>query len=215
MGCFPSSSKPKQSATPGKKANGAAPAKGAKQGPGGKNVKSVPAKKGPATKPAKQNAPGAKAGVGGANKVFFYDKNKPHYGFTNFSNHPVIYGGLAYPTSEHLFQSLKFIPHRADISDLIRNCKTSADALSEATRHKKHQRADWFRVNIQMMDEVLLHKFRQHPALKAELLGTGNAELVEDSHRDAFWGVGKNGKGRNELGKALVRLRERFRQGLV
>lgn len=29
------------------------------------------------------------------------------------------------------------------------------------------------------MDEVLLHKFRQHPALKAELLGTGNAELVE------------------------------------
>ena len=29
------------------------------------------------------------------------------------------------------------------------------------------------------MDEVLLLKFTQHPVLKAELLATGNAELVE------------------------------------
>lgn len=215
MGCGPSSQKPKQPAAPGKRAQVAAPNKGTKQGRGGKNVNPAPAKRAPITKPTKHATSGAKAGVGGANKVYFYDKNKPHYGFTNFSNHPITYGGLVYPTSEHLFQSLKFIPHRADIADRIRNCRNSADALSEATRYKKHQRSDWFRVNIQMMDEVLLHKFRQHPALKAELLGTGNAELVEDSHVDAFWGVGKNGKGRNELGKALVRLRERFRQGLL
>lgn len=29
------------------------------------------------------------------------------------------------------------------------------------------------------MDEVLWHKFTQHLDLKAELLGTGDAELVE------------------------------------
>lgn len=28
---------------------------------------------------------------------------------------------------------------------------------------------------------------------------------------DAFWGYGPDGKGKNELGKALVRLRKRFR----
>ena len=39
--------------------------------------------------------------------ILFYHKHEPHYGFTNFSYHPVRYEGKIYPTSEHLFQSLK------------------------------------------------------------------------------------------------------------
>ena len=39
--------------------------------------------------------------------ILFYHKHDPHYGFTNFSNHAVKYEGEVYPTSEHLFQSLK------------------------------------------------------------------------------------------------------------
>lgn len=40
-------------------------------------------------------------------RILFYHKHDPHYGFTNFSSHPVIYNGRKYPTSEHLFQSFK------------------------------------------------------------------------------------------------------------
>ena len=40
-------------------------------------------------------------------KILFYHKHEPYYGFTNFSPHPVVYRGKRYPTSEHLFQSLK------------------------------------------------------------------------------------------------------------
>ena len=40
-------------------------------------------------------------------RVLFYHKYDPYYGFTNFSPHPVIYKGKKYPTSEHLFQSFK------------------------------------------------------------------------------------------------------------
>ena len=43
-------------------------------------------------------------------RILFYHKNAPHYGFTNFSAHPVIYRGKRYPTSEHLFQSFKVLP---------------------------------------------------------------------------------------------------------
>lgn len=39
--------------------------------------------------------------------ILFYHKHEPHYGFTNFSNHGVKYAEKVYPTSEHLFQSLK------------------------------------------------------------------------------------------------------------
>jgi hypothetical protein len=40
-------------------------------------------------------------------RILFYNRCDPHYGFTNFSPHPVIYAGRKYPTSEHLFQSFK------------------------------------------------------------------------------------------------------------
>lgn len=76
------------------------------------------------------------------------------------------------------------------------------------------------------MEKTLWYKFDQHADLRAELLATGDAELVkvgkitddkhigyQDSDRDSFWGVGADRKGRNELGKALERLRERLRRG--
>ena len=44
---------------------------------------------------------------GRSRAILFYHKHEPHYGFTNFSNHAVKYEGRTYPTSEHLFQSLK------------------------------------------------------------------------------------------------------------
>jgi len=40
-------------------------------------------------------------------RILFYHRHEPHYGFTNFSSHPVVYEGKRYPTSEHLFQSFK------------------------------------------------------------------------------------------------------------
>jgi len=67
-------------------------------------------------------------------------------------------------------------------------------------------------VNVKKMDETLLHKFTQHADLKRMLLSTGEAELVENSDKDSFWGVGADGLGRNELGKSLERLRAKMRE---
>jgi hypothetical protein len=57
--------------------------------------------------------------------ILFYNKHDPHYGFTNFSNHAVKYGNKVYPTSEHLFQSLKVrillrpISNPSDLTGLV------------------------------------------------------------------------------------------------
>lgn len=52
-------------------------------------------------------ARGASLRIPGRNRILFYNRQDPHYGFTNFSAHPVVYKGKSYPTSEHLFQSFK------------------------------------------------------------------------------------------------------------
>jgi len=70
---------------------------------------------------------------------------------------------------------------------------------------------NWKYDNIKAMETTIWHKFTQHGSLREELLATGDAELIENSDKDAFWGCGADGKGRNELGRALVRLRTKLR----
>jgi hypothetical protein len=40
-------------------------------------------------------------------RILFYHRHEPHFGFTNFAEYPVEYEGRIYPTSEHLFQAFK------------------------------------------------------------------------------------------------------------
>ncbi|CAG7849686.1 SubName: Full=Uncharacterized protein {ECO:0000313/EMBL:CCA74095.1} [Serendipita indica DSM 11827] len=145
-------------------------------------------------------------------KILFYDKDKPFYGFTNFSPHSVVFEGRTYPTSEHVFQAYKFIVHRPGLAEHIRTfSKNPRDAFNEARRFQPEVREDWAKVKIDLMYNILKAKFSQHSSLKRELMNTGDAELIEDSPVDAFWGCGANGKGENQLGKTLMRLRDFFR----
>lgn len=62
------------------------------------------------------------------------------------------------------------------------------------------------------MEDVLFTKFKQHPDLRSLLMGTGTADIIYADQGDTFWGDGgPNGEGTNELGKALVRVREKLR----
>ncbi|KAL1675880.1 hypothetical protein EV122DRAFT_267808, partial [Schizophyllum commune] len=112
--------------------------------------------------------------------ILFYHKHDPYYGFTNFSDHPVIFEGKTYPTSEHLFQASKFLEYRPLLAEHIRKVsRRPAVAFSEARRFQPEVRPDWLQVNIQMMDRAIYHKFKQHHDLREELLSTGDAELIE------------------------------------
>lgn len=60
------------------------------------------------------------------------------------------------------------------------------------------------------MEDVLYLKFRQHPSLRALLLNSGGADIVYATE-DGYWGEGADGRGENQLGRALCRVRDRLR----
>jgi ribA/ribD-fused uncharacterized protein len=62
------------------------------------------------------------------------------------------------------------------------------------------------------MEQAVTAKFEQNPALRALLLATGDAPLVEASPRDSYWGAGADGKGQNQLGQILQRVRATLQQ---
>ena len=60
------------------------------------------------------------------------------------------------------------------------------------------------------LEEVLYHKFVQHPHLRGTLMRTGHADLIF-ADPDPTLGEGAFQDGINLLGRALVTVRERLR----
>lgn len=74
-------------------------------------------------------------------------------------------------------------------------------------------RDDWEDVKDEVMYNVVYAKFTQHPILTTLLLSTEDVSLQENSPHDSYWGIGKDGTGRNQLGKTLMRIRDEIRDG--
>ena len=75
-------------------------------------------------------------------------------------------------------------------------------------------RPDWENVKLSFMEEIVYAKFSQNEQLKQMLLATKEAVLKEgNTWNDVFWGVSlKTGRGENNLGKILMRVREKLRR---
>lgn len=84
---------------------------------------------------------------------------------------------------------------------------------SSAKRKGRHVqlRHDWEKVKFDIMYEICKAKFSQNAELKDKLLATGDEYLEEgNTWGDRIWGT-VNGKGQNNLGKILMRVREELR----
>lgn len=141
--------------------------------------------------------------------IKFYDRNKPYYELTNFwTGNPFRAEGRTWKTSEHYFQAGKFLKHPRIIDEIVATDSPRA-VFDLARRHGHHKSPDWDQTKDARMMRALTLKFKD-PHLRNVLKKTGNAYLVEDSPYDPYWGVGKDGKGRNMLGKMLMRVRARL-----
>lgn len=161
--------------------------------------------------------------------VFFYGADKANGEFSNFYYAPITIDGLTYPTVEHFYQSSKFTD--ASYRELIRNAASPSDAFmmgrqrvtgsymqrrGELARQIEFYcnkrgvrvRPDWEAVKDKVMREALRAKFAPGSLLADVLLATGKRQIVEASTRDAYWGFGADGKGKNMLGKLLMEVRD-------
>lgn len=127
---------------------------------------------------------------------------------SNFYPAEIEYGGKRYPTLEHAFQAAKTLCPTE--RELVRQAKTPGRAKQLGRRVTLVP--EWDQIKIGVMRDLLRKKFRDM-VLRAELLSTGDAELVEgNTWRDMYWGV-YQGKGENWLGKLLMEIRKEIRNG--
>jgi predicted NAD-dependent protein-ADP-ribosyltransferase YbiA (DUF1768 family) len=165
--------------------------------------------------------------------ILFYSPKEIPYGcFSNFSQHRVIFGGRTWETAEHIFQAMKFYPHRPDIIGMILNTVDPKQAAKIGRSRQNPIRPDWDniiptldpqvvddgrgpapvieRVKDQFMYAIVQAKFTQHPDLQKVLLSTEASPILENTTHDSYWGWGLSQTGMNRLGKILMAIRSKM-----
>lgn len=162
------------------------------------------------------------------NRILFFDRDRELFGFlSNYTEAPVTIEGELWRSTEFYYQAQK--SENLEYREAIRNAKNSDHAKgigSDPTRSRKSRkrswfkgrvdqmRADWHDIKLSLMVTAVRAKFGQNADLRAKLLATGDAEIVEDSTHDPFWGIGRNGDGPNWMGRVLMQVREELRSGM-
>lgn len=127
------------------------------------------------------------------------------YFLSNFYEADVTYDGYTYRNNESAFQAQKDLTRRIQFTELKPN-------QARSLGRKVNLRSDWEQVKVKIMEEIVRCKFDQHPDLKEKLIDTGDRLLIEgNTWNDTFWGVCK-GKGKNNLGLILMKIRKEYQQ---
>ncbi len=142
--------------------------------------------------------------------IKFYSVAEAYGEFSNFAPYPIKLKGKTWPTSEHYFQAQKFVGTNHE--DKIRKAASPMKAAELGRTRKVRIRANWDHMKDNVMLEAVRAKFAQHADLQTLLLETGEAIIIEHTENDAYWGDGGDGKGKNRLGKILMKVREELRK---
>lgn len=140
--------------------------------------------------------------------ILFYGKDCEYWCFSNFSFHPVWLDGKRWNTNEHFYQAQKYFGVNPERVENIRIVDSPGQAKKMGNAKTIPIRPDWNDVKDDVMRRVCLVKAVTHKDVFDMLMGTGDSEIIENSGaRDAYWGNGADGNGKNMLGKVWMEIR--------
>ena len=148
----------------------------------------------------------------------YIDSFKGRWAFlSNFYPCEIEHQGIRYPSVEHFYVSMKCNNEQmingkhytiGDFREMI--AITPSPGLVKKIGQKIKVRSDWDDKKLEFMNWAIREKFKDMN-LSELLIGTEDMELIEsNTWNDTFWGV-CNGKGKNHLGKILMKVRDELR----
>ncbi len=153
------------------------------------------------------------------NYVFFYGKNDH---FSNFYKTNFKVNDITFSCGE---QYIMYSKAKLFSDDIIANQilqETSPSKMKALGRKvKNYNDKIWVQSREDITFNGLIHKYKQNPILKEQILNTNNKIIVEASPTDRIWGIGmgvsnpelenQNKWGQNILGKILMRVRKNIK----
>ena len=159
------------------------------------------------------------------NSVVFRATKDQWGGLSNMAaGYPLLINGNLFRTSEALYQAFRYADDKSEdgvlVQELIRREKSPMAAKMVSKKFYSLSRDDWDFTRVKIMDWCLRAKLHAHwEKFGSLLIETGSLPIVEESHKDRFWGavavrgVSDELEGENKLGALLARLRVHVAEG--
>jgi ribA/ribD-fused uncharacterized protein len=135
------------------------------------------------------------------------DANNP---LSSYSRHGFDLEGAHWPSVEHYFQAMKFDDPKE--REKVRQAANPKIARRLGRRRRVKIRKDWSKVRRVIMTRGIYTKCRTHSDVAQRLLATGDAQLVETTQYDYFWGSGRDRRGSNAYGAVLMDVRKKLQE---
>ncbi len=145
-------------------------------------------------------------------QIYFYKVDAPYGCFSNFSPHCIDLAGKYWATVEHYYQAYKFLGTKFEYLMAEIQSAPTPELAAKIGRNSEYQpHPNWDLHKCEVMYRAVFQKFSTHLDLQQILLETNDAEIIEDSPVDYFWGCGIDRTGINHLGQILMRVRANLR----
>lgn len=118
--------------------------------------------------------------------------------------------GRAWPTAEHYYQFSK--QKDAGYAEKILQTPDPLQANKMGNQWLRRKRPDFKTVRILLMTRALYSKAIQNQEVKEFLLDTEDKLIAEVSQYDPFWGISRDQRGLNQLGKVWMDIRAKIRE---
>ena len=139
-----------------------------------------------------------------------FSRFDPEEPLSTFSPHPIFLEEKQWPTVEHYFQ-YHLVANPA-VANQVYEVTRPIQAYRLGTAWFRRKRRDWRKVRCVIMTRGLYTKCMMYPSVKERLLATGDTLLVETSAYDHYWGLGRDQRGQNMLGKVWMDIRKKLRE---
>ena len=146
-------------------------------------------------------------------RILFQSKAAPEFRFLSNFHICRIQDVFAnwFDSVEHMYQTYKAT--NSEDYEFVYSSKTPSEARKRGQQIKVSDR--WDEMKDSTMEMCVRFKFAQNPDLAEMLLATDGFELVEFAPWDkqgSYWGVNREGKGENKLGKILMKVRDELKE---
>ena len=134
-----------------------------------------------------------------------FDRQSP---FSTVSDFPFLLDDIHWLTAEHYYQANKFkgLAYAKKIIQAV----DGDHAYKLGNRWLKRKSDGWKDNRKLYMTRALYRRVMEYTEVKGALLATEDQLLIETSSYDYFWGIGRDQRGENTLGKVWMDIRQKL-----
>ncbi|WP_370981053.1 NADAR family protein [Agaribacterium sp. ZY112] len=142
-------------------------------------------------------------------EAFKFSRFDPESPLSSCSAHPIVLEDKNWLTCEHYFSSK--ILRSASLAHKVENTHSALAAAELAAPWYRFKIRDYKKLRAVLMTRALYTKVQMYDEVKEALLATGDELLLETSLYDYYWGVGRDGRGLNTMGKVWMDIRSKLK----